>query len=107
MSRPVLMQIIDDFIDASIDRLSSESGTMISHFFLALRMAFPDRQRMTQNLVDIAIEALVSRGLIVNQVVGGQIGVTVDLNRCHFNSQQARYFSAALGYVRETHGRCL
>ena len=105
MSREVLMRIIDDFIDTSIIRLSSESGEMFSHFFLDLRDIFPDRQRITQNLMDLTCDTITSRGLIINDKIDNtSLRVTVDLNRCHFNSRQAVKFSEALKYVRQMHG---
>lgn len=107
MSRQVLMQIIDDFIDTAIDRLSCEDGVMVSYFYLDVREIFPDRQRITQNLIDSSIDTLESRGLIIERVVGTTINITVNLHKCLFNHYQSKNYSVALSYVRNTHGQHL
>jgi hypothetical protein len=104
MSQQILMQVIDNFIDTSIDRFSSESACMVSHFFLDIREIFPDRQRVTQHLIDTCISVMQSRGLNINQTTATTFNVTVNLNTCLFNHQQSMKFSVALNYVRTVHG---
>ncbi len=45
----ISMQQIDSCIETTINRLSSEAGTMVSNFYLDLRS--PGRQRITEKLV--------------------------------------------------------
>lgn len=99
MSNDVLMKIADDFINTAIARLSSGSCEMVGYYFVDLRMVFSDRQRITQNLIENAVNVFNSRGLGVT-VNGALINVTVDLNRCYLSHQQSLDFSTALTHAR-------
>lgn len=99
MTDDVLMKIADDFINATISRLSSGSCEMVNLYFVDLRAVFSDRQRITQNLVENAIRVFNSRGLGV-VVNGPTLNVTVDLNRCYLSHQQSLDFSTALTHAR-------
>ena len=57
----ISMQQIDSCIETTINRLSSEAGTMVSNFYLDLRS--PGRQRITEKLVEQSIDLCRSRGI--------------------------------------------
>lgn len=97
------MQQLDSFIDTTINRMSGESGTMSSSFYVDLR-AF--QQRITQNLVDSCIQLCRSRGLDAERNGDGLI-VTVDLNTCLLNVQQSALYNVTLTYTRQVHGNHL
>jgi len=99
-----LMPIIDQFIGTAINRLSSENGSMVSHFFLDLRTIFPDRQRITQKLLDDAISVCASRGIHAQTDQMNNLLISVNLASCRLNYQQAEAFDAALAYARQIHG---
>ena len=100
------MHQIDACIETTINRLSSESGRMNSSFYFNLRDQNPDRQRITEKLAIQAIDLCESRGLLVERN-GDSLNVTVDLNRCSLNPNQADLFNAALNYTRSVHGNML
>lgn len=97
------MNEVDDFIDTAIDRLSSEEGRTVSHFYVDLRSY---QQRITLNLVDQCTKICESRGLIVDRQ-GDGLHVIVNLNSCLLNPRQAKDYSTALAYTREIHGNQL
>jgi hypothetical protein len=97
------MREIDDFIDTTIMRLSSEQGTTRSQFYVDLR---DYQQRVTQNLVDQCIDTCTSRGLQAHRS-GDGLFIVVDLHTCVFNSNQARTYQGALSYTRQIHGNQL
>ncbi|MGU5795553.1 hypothetical protein ACV1DW_22265 [Aeromonas hydrophila] len=90
------MRDIDGFIDAAINRLSSD-GTTESYFYVDLRMY---QQRITHPLINRCIELCNSRGLTASPTGSGGLSVTVNLHTCMMNSTQARTFSAALELFR-------
>lgn len=94
------MQQLDSFIDTTINRMSGESGSTRSSFYVDLR-AF--QQRITQNLVDQCIQLCQTRGLSAERNGDGLV-VTVDLNSCFLNVQQSALYNAALAYTRQVHG---
>ncbi len=63
------MQQIDSCIETTINRLSSEAGTMVSNFYLDLRS--PGRQRITEKLVEQSINLA---GLVVSMLSGKVMG---------------------------------
>lgn len=97
------MHQIDGFIDTAINRLSSASGSSVSHFYVDLRSY---QQRITQNLVEQCIRLCQSRGLSVERQGDGLI-VTVDLDTCFLNPKQALFYNGALEYTRTMHGNGL
>lgn len=99
----ISMKQLDDFIDATINRLSSEHGTMIGTFYIDLRAI---QTRITSKLVDQSISMCESRGLHAKRV-GDGLSVTVDLQTCIMNSTQAAAFNLALNYTRQVHGNYL
>lgn len=97
------MREVDDFIDATISRLSSEDGTTRSNFYVDLRSY---QQRVTQNLIDQCTDTCTSRGLSVRRNGDGLV-ITVDLHTCFFNPGQAKAYQLALNYTRSAHGNHL
>jgi len=97
------MHQIDGFINTAIHRLSSESGSTVSHFYVDLRSY---QQRITQNLVDQCVRLCQSRGLSSERQGDGLI-VTVNLNSCFLNPNQALQYNAALTYTRTVYGNNL
>ncbi len=65
----ISMQQIDSCIETTINRLSSEAGTMVSNFYLDLRS--PGRQRITEKLVEQSINLA---GLVVSMLSGKVMG---------------------------------
>lgn len=94
------MKEIDSLIDTTINRLSGESGTMHSTFYIDLRSY---QTRITKRLVEDAMKVCQSRGLYAEQVEGG-LKVDVDLSTCFMNPQQTTLFNAALNFTRAVHG---
>lgn len=97
------MYQIDGFIDTAINRLSSEAGSTVSHFYVDLRSY---QQRITQNLVDQCVSVCLSRGLLAERQ-GDGLTVTVNLNTCFLNPNQALAYNTALAYTRTVHGNHL
>lgn len=102
-----MMNILDQFIDTAINRLSSEHGTMVSQFFIDPRTHFGDRKRVTQKLINEVIALCESRGLNATVDSMKNLLVTVNLNCCRFNPSQAALFNTALSYTRSAHGNHL
>jgi hypothetical protein len=96
----ITMQQLDNFIDTTINRLASESGTTTSSFYVDLR-AF--QQRITQNLVNQCMEICESRGLYAERRGDGLV-ITVNLNSCFLSPNQSSAYNAALAYTRVVHG---
>lgn len=94
------MQEIDGFIDTTINRLSGESGSMHSTFYIDLR-SYQDR--ITQRLVEDTINICQSRGLNAERS-GDGLRVDVNLNSCFMNPKQAEHFNLALDHTRTMHG---
>lgn len=97
------MRDVDGFIDATLTRLASEAGTTRSNFYVDLRSY---QQRITQNLVEQCTAVCESRGLVVTRNGDGLV-VTVDLQTCFFNPDQAKAYQMALNYTRSIHGNHL
>lgn len=95
------MNLLDGFIETTINRLSSESGTMRSNFYVDLRDS--NRIRITQGYVDQCISLCNSRGIQAQRNGDGLI-VHIDLNTCYLNSRQSELFNTALHYTRVYHG---
>lgn len=100
------MNQIDAFIETSINRMAGENGPMQSNFYIDLRESNPDRQRITQALVQKDIELCERRGVHAERQ-GDGLKVTVDLNSCFLNSKQTDLYNTALNYKREVHGEAL
>lgn len=100
------MQEIDSFIDTTINRLSGANGTMVSNFYVGIRESNPDRQRITQGLVNQDIALCQSRGIYAERQQDGLM-ISVDLNRCFLNQQQSVAFNTALEYTRQIHGNSI
>ncbi|HHP0368279.1 TPA: hypothetical protein ACRZTS_005007, partial [Escherichia coli] len=100
----ISMQQIDSCIETTINRLSSEAGTMVSNFYLDLRS--PGRQRITEKLVEQSIDLCRSRGIYAEREGNGLL-VRVDLRTCYLNPGQAEMFNIAIGYTRSVHGNHL
>lgn len=100
----ISMQQIDSCIETTINRLSSEAGTMVSNFYLDLRS--PGRQRITEKLVEQSIDLCRSRGIYAERE-GDGLFVRVDLRTCYLNPGQAEMFNVAIGYTRSVHGNHL
>ncbi len=99
----ISMQQIDSCIETTINRLSSEAGTMVSNFYLDLRS--PGRQRITE--AGRAINRFCrSRGIYAEREGNGLL-VRVDLRTCYLNPGQAEMFNIAIGYTRSVHGNHL
>jgi hypothetical protein len=94
------MQQVDSFIDTTINRLSSESGTTQSSFYVDLRSF---QQRITQNLVAQCVALCASRGLHAERNGDGLV-VTVNLNSCFLSPSQSVAYNTALAYTRNVHG---
>ncbi|ARW18357.1 hypothetical protein [Komagataeibacter europaeus] len=94
------MRQIDDFIDAALDRLSSEHGVTISRFYVDLRSY---QQRITPRLVEQCVGICEARGLYAERQ-GDGLYVVVDLNTCFLNPSQALVFSTALAFTRSQYG---
>ena len=97
------MQQLDNFIDTTINRMSGESGSTRSSFYVDLRSF---QQRITQNLVDNCMQLCQTRGLDAQRNGDGLI-VTVDLNSCLLNVQQSALYNVTLNYARQFHGNHL
>ncbi|MGP5327773.1 hypothetical protein [Vreelandella titanicae] len=98
-----LMQQIDTCIYTTINRLSGESGSMESKFYIDLFAAHPDRKRITEKLVEESISLCRSRG-IGAEVSGDGLMVTINLYSCYLSPEQAKLFNTALDYTRTMHG---
>ncbi len=94
------MMELDLFIDATINRLSSEQGITTSTFYVDLRSY---QQRITQQLVDNCINICQSRGISAERQ-GDGLAVTVNLNTCYMNPSQTMNYNTALAYTRAVHG---
>lgn len=94
---------IDSFIDATINRLSSEQGTMVSDYYIDLRTL---QSRITTKLVDESIAKCNARGLQASRI-GDGLTIRVDLRTCVLNPAQAAGFNLALNYTRQVHGNHL
>lgn len=99
----ITMSQLDACIETTINRLSSEHGTMVSTFYIDLRGT---RTRITSKLVEESIGMCASRGLQAYRV-GDGLSVTVDLRTCVMNPAQAAAFNLALNYTRQVHGNHL
>ena len=99
----ITMQQIDNFIDTTINRLASESGTTTSTFYVDLRSF---QQRITQNLVNQCMEICASRGLHAERRGDGLV-ITVNLNSCFLNPSQSSAYNTALAYTRAVHGNLM
>jgi len=100
----ISMQQIDSCIEITINRLSSNAGTMDSNFYLDLRA--PGRQRITEKLVEQSIKLCRSRGISAEREGDGLV-VMVDLRTCYLNPSQAEMFNVAIGYTRSVYGNHL
>lgn len=98
------MQQIDNFIETTINRLSSESGTMSSNFYVDLRD--DGRQRITQNYIDQCINLCASRGISAERSGDGLL-IHVNLQYCYLNSKQSILFNTAINHTRSIHGNHL
>ncbi len=98
------MQQIDSCIETTINRLSSEAGTMVSNFYLDLRS--PGRQRITEKLVEQSINLCRSRGIYAEREGNGLL-VRVESENVLSESGQAEMFNIAIGYTRSVHGNHL
>ncbi len=98
------MQQIDSCIETTINRLSSEAGTMVSNFYLDLRS--PGRQRITEKLVEQSIKSCRSRGIYAEREGNGLL-VRVRSENVLSESGQAEMFNIAIGYTRSVHGNHL
>lgn len=96
----VTMKEIDGFIDTTINRLSTDQGTMHSVFYIDLRSY---QTRITQQLVDKSIKACSSRGLRAERN-GDGLTVNVSLNSCLMTPAQTITFNEALNHTRTVHG---
>ncbi len=96
----LVMSQLDTFIDTAIARMSRESGSSRSNFYVDLRSM---QQRITKNLVDDCVRLCASRNLAAERV-GDGLSVTVDLDTCALNPQQSAAYNLALAYTRHVHG---
>ncbi len=94
------MAQIDSFIYTAIGRLSREAASSRSQFYVDLRSM---QQRITKNLVADCMDLCARRGLTAERV-GDGLNITVDLDTCFFNPQQADAYNVALAYTRHIHG---
>ena len=94
------MREVDNFIDTTINRLASESGSTSSAFYVDLRSF---QQRITQNLVNQCMDICESRGLYAERKGDGLV-VTVNLNSCFLNPSQSIAYNTALNYTRTMYG---
>jgi hypothetical protein len=99
----ISMREVDDFIDTTISRLSSEDGTTRSNFYIDLRSY---QKRVTQSLIDECVNTCATRGLATERQGDGLI-VTVNLHNCYFNPSQAKAYQIALNYTRNVYGNHL
>lgn len=102
----ITMQQLDTCIETTINRLSSEGGSMTSNFYLDLLASNPNRQRITDKLVEQAIDLCRSRGIYAERKGDGLV-LKVDLRSCYLNPSQANMFNVALDYTRSEHGNHL
>ncbi|KEZ27348.1 hypothetical protein D5S10_23285 [Pseudomonas savastanoi] len=102
----ITMRDIDNCIETTINRLSSDAGSMRSTFYFDLRTSNPGRQRITDKLADQSIALCRTRGIDAERD-GDGLRVTIDLRSCYLNPSQSELFNVALGYTRSVHGNHL
>lgn len=91
----ITMDEIDTMINAAIARLSS-GGFLVSFFSVDL---YSLQRRITEKLIRQCIEDCNSRGLAAYRQ-GNYLKITVDLEKCFFNPEQAEYFQLSLVHAR-------
>lgn len=87
-----LQSIINDFIYTAINRLSTADPIMSSRFFFTISDIYPERQRITPNLLNEITEYLDFRN-IKHSIIGQDINIYIDLSECALNVDQAKAFN--------------